>query len=114
VCAAGLAFAEVRHSALIVLCGGLVTVGATIISLNFHAYQAELFPTRIRALAVGFVYSASRVSGIFSGFLIAFALAQRGVSAALALIAGCMAVVALAIGVLGPKTRGRSLEDLND
>jgi putative MFS transporter len=51
---------------------------------------------------------------MFSGFLIAFALAQRGVSAALALIAGCMAVVALAIGVLGPKTRGRSLEDLND
>jgi putative MFS transporter len=114
VCAAGLAFAEVRNSVLIILCGGLVTVGATIISLNFHAYQSELFPTRIRALAVGFVYSASRVSGMFSGFLIAFALAQRGVSAALALIAGCMAVVALAIGVLGPKTRGRSLEDLND
>jgi putative MFS transporter len=114
VCAAGLAFAEVRNSVLIILCGGLVTVGATIISLNFHAYQSELFPTRIRALAVGFVYSASRVSGMFSGFLIAFALAQRGVSAALALIAGCMALVALAIGVLGPKTRGRSLEDLND
>jgi putative MFS transporter len=114
VCAGGLAFAQVRHSVLIILCGGLVTVGATIISLNFHAYQSELFPTRIRALAVGFVYSASRVSGMFSGFLIAFALAQRGVSAALALIAGCMAVVALAIGVLGPKTRGRSLEDLNN
>jgi len=114
VCAAGLAFAQVRASALIILCGGLVTVGATIISLNFHAYQSELFPTRIRALAVGFVYSASRVSGMFSGFLIAFALAQRGVSAALALVAGCMAVVALAIGVLGPKTRGRSLEDIND
>jgi putative MFS transporter len=114
VCAAGLGFAEVRNSASIILCGGLVTLGATIISLNFHAYQSELFPTRIRALAVGFVYSASRISGMFSGFLIAFALAQQGVSAALALIAGCMAVVAVAIGTLGPKTRGRSLEDIND
>jgi putative MFS transporter len=113
VCAAGLAFAEVRQPALVILCGGLVTIGATLIALNFHAYQAELFPTRIRALGVGFVYSASRVSGMFSGFLIAWVLRNHGVSAALTLIAACMAVAALAIGVLGPKTGGRSLEEIN-
>jgi len=68
-------------------------------------------PTGSRESEVsGFRYGTSALRG----GLIAFALAQRGVSAALALIAGCMAVVALAIGVLGPKTRGRSLEDLND
>jgi putative MFS transporter len=109
----GLAFAEVRAPALVILCGALVTVGATIISLNFHAYQSELFPTRIRALAVGFVYSASRVSGMFSGFLIAFALGQYGVSAALALISASMGIAALSVGLLGPRTRGRSLEDIN-
>ncbi len=114
VAVAGLAFAEIRHPVLVVLCGSLVTLGATIISLNFHAYQSELYPTRIRAMAVGFVYSVSRVSGMFSGFLIAFALAQRGVPAALVLIAGCMAVVALVIGLLGPRTRGLSLEQIND
>jgi putative MFS transporter len=110
---AGLAFAEVRNAAAVILCGSLVTLGATVISLNFHAYQAELYPTRIRALAVGFVYSASRVSGIFSGFLVAFTLAQGGVSAVLSLIAGCMAVVALSVGLLGPRTRGLSLEALS-
>jgi putative MFS transporter len=112
VASAGLVFAEVREPALIILCGCLVTIGATVMSLNFHAYQSELYPTRIRALAVGFVYSASRISGIFSGFLISFALARGGVSAALMLIAGCMAVVACSIGLLGPNTKGRSLEVL--
>jgi hypothetical protein len=52
------------------------------------------------------------VSGIFSGFLVSFALARGGVSAALALIAGCMRVVALSVGLLGPRTRGQSLEVL--
>ena len=109
---AGLVFAQVRDGGLIILCGSLVTTGATVMSLNFHAYQSELYPTRIRALAVGFVYSASRISGIFSGFLVSFALARSGVPGALALISGCMGVVALSIGLLGPKTRARSLEAL--
>jgi MFS transporter, putative metabolite:H+ symporter len=109
---AGLVFAQVRQGGLIILCGSLVTIGATVMSLNFHAYQSELYPTRIRALAVGFVYSASRISGVFSGFLVSFALKQSGVPGALALIAGCMGVVALSIGLLGPRTRGQSLEAL--
>jgi putative MFS transporter len=110
----GLMFAQVRAAPAIVLCGSLVTLGATVISLNFHAYQSELYPTRVRALAVGFVYSASRISGIFSGFLISFALLHGGVSAALSLIAGCMAVVALSVGLLGPRTRGQSLEVISE
>lgn len=114
VAAAGLMFASASQTASRLLCGGLVAIGATIISLNFHAYQSELFPTRIRALAVGFVYSASRVSGTFSGFLIAYVLGLHGVAAALALISGCMAVIAIAIAVLGPRTRGLSLEEIND
>jgi putative MFS transporter len=109
---AGLVFAQARQGGLIILCGCLVTIGATVMSLNFHAYQSELYPTRIRALAVGFVYSASRISGVFSGFLVSFALTQSGVPGALTLIAGCMGIVALSIGLLGPRTRGRSLEAL--
>jgi hypothetical protein len=59
---------------------------------------------------VGFVYSASRISGIFSGFLISFALLHGGVPAALALVAGCVGLVALSVGLPGSKTRGQSLE----
>lgn len=114
VAVAGLTFAEVSTGAGIVLCGALVTIGATVMSLNFHAYQSELFPTRTRALAIGIVYSASRVSGALSGFIIAYALAHHGLSGALSVIAACMGIVALSIGLLGPLTRGRSLEELTD
>jgi putative MFS transporter len=111
---AGLTFAQVHDGTAIVLCGALVTIGATIISLNFHAYQSELYPTRVRALAVGFVYSASRISGMLSGFIVAYVLAHYGVQGALTVIAGAMAIVALSIGLLGPNTRGLSLEELTD
>ena len=43
-------------------------------SYGYHAYQTELFPTRIRARAVGFCYSWSRLSTVFSSFMIAFFL----------------------------------------
>jgi putative MFS transporter len=50
---------------------------------------------------------------IFSGFLVAYALRGGGVSAALLLIAACMGIDALVIGVLGPATRGNSLESIS-
>jgi putative MFS transporter len=113
VAVAGLCFAQSRTPGLTVLAGALVTLGATTLSYNFHAYQSELYPTRIRARAIGFVYAWSRLSGIFSGFLIAYALHGGGVSAALLLISACMGIDALVIGVLGPATRGRSLESIS-
>ncbi len=62
-----------------------------ILSFSFHAYQAELYPTRIRALAVGFVYSWSRLSVVFSAFVIAFVLDRFGVPGVFTFIAGSMA-----------------------
>jgi putative MFS transporter len=49
------------------------------ISDTYHAYQQELFSTGIRARAVGFVYSWSRFSAIFTGFGIALVLEHSGV-----------------------------------
>ncbi|MEN0108820.1 MAG: MFS transporter, partial [Pseudomonas sp.] len=113
VAVAGMVFVEMRSTASILLVGAIVTLGSTVISLGFHTYQAELFPTRNRAMAIGFVYSISRLSGAASGFLIAAALKQGGVAGALALISGCMLVGMLVIGFFGPHTRGRSLEQLS-
>ena len=43
-----------------------------IMSYSYHAYQQEMFPTGIRARAAGFVYSWSRLSVIFTSFVIAY------------------------------------------
>jgi putative MFS transporter len=98
---------------LLIAFGVLLTVSNNILSFNFHAYQGELYPTRIRALAVGFVYSWSRLSAVFSAFAIAFVLDRYGVRGVFTLIAGSMAVVMLSIGALGPRTRNRSLEAIS-
>lgn len=109
----GLAFAQMRGAALLILFGALVTLANNIMSFSFHAYQAELYPTRIRALAVGFVYSWSRLSTVFSAFVIAFFLGRFGVGGVFTLIAASMTVVVLAIGIFGPRVRNLSLEQIS-
>ncbi|MGH6990049.1 MAG: MFS transporter [Stellaceae bacterium] len=106
----GLLFSQQRGEAGIIIFGILVTLANNWMSFTFHAFQAELYPTRIRAQAVGFVYSWSRFSAIFSSFIIAFFLAGWGTTGVFAVIAACMAVVAITIGGFGPRTTRRRLE----
>jgi putative MFS transporter len=109
----GLAFGEMRAPAALILFGVLLTLFNNIMSFSFHAYQPELYPTRIRGMAVGFVYSFSRLSATFNSFVIAFVLGRVGVAGVFALIAGCMGIVAVTIATLGPRTRNLSLEAIS-
>jgi putative MFS transporter len=106
----GLLFARITSTALLILFGVLLTLSNNIMSYSFHAYQAELYPTRIRARAIGFVYSWSRLSVVFTSFVIGFFLARFGVSGVFTFIAGSMVVVMLSIGLLGPRTNNLALE----
>ncbi len=107
---AGPLFAITTQPALLVVLGIAITGFSTLLSLAYHPYQAELFPTEIRARAVGFVYSLSRLSTAATSFLIAFCLTSFGSLGVFGLMSISMAVVILSIGVFGPRTRGRSLE----
>jgi putative MFS transporter len=109
----GVIFGQMTMVPLLIVLGILLTISNNIFSFSFHAYQAELYPTRIRALAVGFVYSWSRLSGVFSAFAIAFFLDHFGVPGVFTFIAGCMAMVMLSIGLLGPRTSGLALETIS-
>ena len=109
----GLLFSLPSSVVLVVLFGVLITLSNNWLSFAFHAYQPELFPTRVRARAVGFVYSWSRFSVIFSSFIIAFFLGHFGVSGVFAFIALCMVAVAFIIGAFGPRTRNLALEEIS-
>jgi putative MFS transporter len=111
--ALGLTFAAMRAPWAIVCAGLALTLANNWFSCAFHAYQAELYPTRIRARAVGFVYAWSRLSAVFAGFWIAAILARFGAGAAFAFIAAAMAIAGGAIATAGPLTRGRRLESLS-
>lgn len=108
----GLVFSQQTVGFWIIVVGILVTLANNWMSFAFHAYQAELYPTRIRAQAVGFVYSWSRFSAIFSGFMIAFFLKGYGNTGVFTFIALCMVVVFVAVGGFGPRTTRQRLEQI--
>jgi putative MFS transporter len=109
----GLVFAAMSAPTLIIVLGVLLTFFSNMMSFAFHAYQPELYPTRIRAVAVGFVYSWSRLSVVLMAFVIAWTLREFGVPGVFTLIAGSMVIVVLAIAILGPKTLDRPLESIS-
>jgi putative MFS transporter len=96
----------------IIAFGTLITLVNTWFSCAFHAYQSELYPTGIRAGAVGFVYSWSRLSSIFVGYLYAFVLRVHGVAAAFETIAAAMVISATIVAIFGPLTNRQQLEVL--
>lgn len=110
----GLLFSQLSHAVLLISMGIGLTLTGNIISLSFHAYQAELFPTSIRARAVGFVYSWSRFSAIFTGFMIAETVKWFGVTGVFIFISCAMGICMLVIGLLGPDTKDIALEAISD
>lgn len=109
---AGLLFSRARMPAPVILLGTIITLANAWFSCAFHAYQAELYPTHIRAQAVGFVYSWSRFSSIFVGFIIAAVLRAYGTLGVFSVIALAMLVVAVTIGAFGMRTNRLELEEL--
>jgi len=109
-----LVFGQSRAATLIIAMGVGLTLANNILSFSFHAYQQEMFPTGIRARAAGFVYSWSRLSVIFSSFVVAFILNDFGASGVFVFIAIAMAIVMLTIGIFGPRTTNRALEKISE
>jgi putative MFS transporter len=107
-------FAIQQSAWLVIVLGVLVTLSNNWISFVFHGYQAELYPTRIRARAIGFVYSWSRVSAALSGLLIGFFLSEGGTLGVAFYMGGAMVVLMVTVGVFGPRTLRRRLEEISN
>lgn len=92
IAAFGLIFAQQTTPGALILLGICLAASTGWLSYALHNYQAELYPTRVRARAIGFVYSWSRLSGILVGFMVAFFLSNFGVPGVFVFVASCMAV----------------------
>jgi putative MFS transporter len=112
--AAGLAVAQTGPWLIVsgaVLDGGILAAWPVIL-----AYAAELYPTRIRATAIGWASAAGRTAGILAPALLGMLMATwtGGREVALSIFAGALGVAALIVVVLGEETAGRSLEEIAD
>jgi putative MFS transporter len=106
----GLAFSQLTLPALLIVCGVLLTASNMTMSYAYHAYQTEVFPTAVRARAAGLVYSMSRISAMFSGFIVAYMLKQGGVGGVFGLITTAMIIVIITLAAFGPLVRGKPLD----
>lgn len=93
----------------IFLAGGILGAWPVILS-----YAAELYPTRIRATAVGWAAAAGRTGAILAPAMLGALLRSwtSGRGLALGVVAGALVIAALIVVFLGEETAGRSLEDV--
>jgi putative MFS transporter len=109
----GILFSQMTTAVGIIICGVLITFSTSNLSYAFHAYQAELYPTRIRSRAIGFTYAWSRFSTIFVGFMVAFFLRDYGTVGVFVFIAVAMIACCLVIAAMGPPTARMRLEEIS-
>ncbi|MEA3120113.1 MAG: transporter, putative metabolite:H+ symporter [Paraburkholderia sp.] len=105
-------FAQATQPAQLIALGVVFTLASNIMSYAYHGYQAELYPTRVRARAVGFVYSWSRIAAAFAGLAIGILLHNYGVPGVAVFIAASM-LIGICLILLGPSTKGRALEAIS-
>jgi MFS family permease len=103
------AYGQARSAAVLLLLGPVVAFFSTGLFSGFGALGAELYPTSVRAAAVGFVFNIGRVGSAAAPLLIA-SLAQRSGFG----IAFATTSAALLLGALTwfwiPETKGRALQ----
>ena len=109
----GMIFAAQTSGGAIIVVGLLQTMSIMWLSFSLHTYQAELYPTRMRARAVGFTYSFSRISVVFTSYMVAAMLKNFGVNGVFVFIALAMAIVIGVIGSFGPRTTRLALEQIS-
>lgn len=109
----GIVFAAAGTPWLIVVAGFLLTTASNVFSNSFHIYQAEIFPTSIRATASGAAYSLSRATSVVLPFVAVPLLATAGPVWVFGGSAVLIVLLCLDVGLLGPLTTGRSLEEVH-
>ena len=106
--ACGLLFAQQEASVLLILFGVGVTMFNLLSAYATHAFQSELFPSEVRAQAIGFVSSWGRLAAVFSSLIMGFLLQRGGTHAVFVFLAASQIIVAVVVAIMGPRTLNRS------
>jgi putative MFS transporter len=94
--------------ALVALCAyAFLCGGPNVLDLT---YPNELFPTHIRATAVGFATSVSRVGAAIGTYLLPLSLTDLGTGPTMLIAAGVTAIGLLVCAFWAEETKGRSLQ----
>jgi putative MFS transporter len=112
VAVAGTVFGLGRSVWVIVSAGLFTTLFSVINATVSRAYGAELFPTIVRNTALGRTYALSRLVAAVLPFCTLSILDALGAGPLYLMCAGLIAVMSVAVAVLGPKTNAVRLEGI--
>jgi putative MFS transporter len=90
----------------------LTTLFSVINATVSRAYGSELFPTRVRNTAVGRTYALSRLIAAVLPFCTLSILHALGAGPLYLICGALIAVMSLAVAILGPKTNSVRLEGI--
>jgi putative MFS transporter len=111
---AGLVFGYGSGDVLIMAAGFGLGFASNIHSSCTNMYASEVFPTRLRSTAIGLCYGSGRLFALALPFLGLTVLDTFGGSAVLLMSAVLFIVTAALVWIFGPKTTGRSLEEITE
>lgn len=109
----GTLFVLATNTALVVTFGFFEAFVLWTFSNFYHTYQAEIFPTHVRAMAAGSVYAVSRISTSILVAIIVSVFLPMGLLATYLFVWLFVVVVCVDIGVFGPKTTNVLLEQIS-
>jgi putative MFS transporter len=109
----GLAYGFSSDPTWIMVFGALVVIGLQAGATGSYIYTSELFSTDVRSLGTGMTYGLGRLSNVAGPFIVAWVYAGLGYEAVFGFVAGCYVLRGLGYAIYGPRTTGRSLEEVN-
>lgn len=95
---------------VLLLFGPLVAFVGTGYYSGFAPTFAEMFPTKVRATAQGFIYNGGRAVSALAPALVGLVSSGKGVATGLAITAAFFAIAALLVFLFLPETKGGQLE----
>lgn len=108
----GTCFAVIQGIDMAVIFGFLTSFMLWNFSNFLHQYNAEIFPTRVRTTAAGFVYSISRISTTILVLFIAAFIGAHNATGIFVFIWILVAIVAAVLVLMGPKSTQKYVEEI--
>lgn len=108
----GLAYGLTFNVVAIVAFGFCVNALIQTFAAMLYSYTPELYPTELRNSGNGLVYGLGRLSNIAGPLLVAAIFGSFGYQPVFVYIGACWLIVAVTIGIFGPRTGMRGLEGL--
>jgi MFS transporter, putative metabolite:H+ symporter len=110
----GLLYGSSHTPGSIMLFGFLTVFFLQAFPTILSSYTPELYPTGMRSSGMGLTYGVGRLSNIIGPFIVSMLYVSLGYKTVFLYIAMCWLAAACIIGLFGPLTTRRSLEELSE